>query len=270
MTTSIAQHDTAELAERYDRISESQFENGKKLIEALGIRQGDHVLDLGCGTGRLLEYVAVLVGKTGKAAGIDPAEHRIAIAKQRTRGFGHVELRIGSDHDLRDLPENSFDVVYINSVFHHIEGKDAKEAALLNIHRILKKGGRLGISDPDESSPSILRTVTREVLLSYSVPLEEEESLSPDDLKYLVKTTGFEIKTLDQISHTRYHETPWKVIESSEASHFGNYLSEVPEDLRDKVKAEIEEKLRSYQTGDGIHLTRTRLFLIAGKDSHIP
>jgi ubiquinone/menaquinone biosynthesis C-methylase UbiE len=269
MTKSIAQHDTAELAERYDRVSESQFENGKKLLDALKIKQGDYVLDLGCGTGRLLEYVAVLVGRDGKAVGIDPAEHRIAIAKKRTRTFSHVELIVGSDHDLREIPENTFDVVYINSVFHHIEGKAAKEAAVLNIHRILKRGGRLGIADPDESSPSIVSTVTREVLLAYGITPVEEESLNISDLRYLVTTSGFDIVTIDQITHTRYHETPRKVIESSEASHFGNYLLEVPEDLRDKVKAEIEEKLKAYQTHDGIHITRSRLFLIAKKDPKV-
>lgn len=266
MSKKIAQHDTIDLAERYDQVSESQIENGKKLITALQIKSGDHVLDLGCGTGRLVEYVVGIVGKTGNVVGIDPSEHRIAIAAKKVKKFSNVKLIIGSNNDLKGFSDNSLDIVYINSVFHHIEGKEGKEATLLNILRLLKPGGRLGIADPDPSSPSVLRTVTRETLLSYGINPVEEEALTISDLRYLVEISGFEIISIDQISHTRFHETPRKLIESSEASHFGDYLLEVPEDLREKVKNDIEEKLKSYQIGDGIRLNRSRLFLIAQKN----
>lgn len=61
------------LAEKYDKVSEGQFNNGLILIEKLGIKTGHNVLDIGCGTGRLTEYLSKIVGDEGRIYGIDPS-----------------------------------------------------------------------------------------------------------------------------------------------------------------------------------------------------
>jgi arsenite methyltransferase len=47
--------DSMQLAETYDRVGERQFNHGKQLISQLGLRPGQRVLDVGCGTGPLAE-----------------------------------------------------------------------------------------------------------------------------------------------------------------------------------------------------------------------
>jgi arsenite methyltransferase len=64
--------DSRELAEKYDELSESQFENGKRLLDRLGINTGQSVLDIGAGTGRLGFYVLEQIGPRGRFLGIDP------------------------------------------------------------------------------------------------------------------------------------------------------------------------------------------------------
>ncbi|MFN5718559.1 MAG: methyltransferase domain-containing protein, partial [Bradyrhizobium sp.] len=77
------EHDTPELARSDDEAGLVQFRHGKFLIGPLAIRSGEHVLDIGTGTGRLAEFVAGLVGPDGRVIGIDPLAGRIEIARLR-------------------------------------------------------------------------------------------------------------------------------------------------------------------------------------------
>jgi len=267
MPDNITEFDTAELAGRYDRVSDSQFGNGKDLLEVLGVGNGDRVLDFGSGTGRLAAYAAGLVGKTGQILGIEPSAHRVAVAREKIRYLPQVMFRIGSDRDLECLPDNSFDKAYMVSVFHHIRGLPAKEKALLNIYRILKPGGLLGISDPDKNSPSVLRSVTREVLVSCGIEPEDEESLGRDELRNYIHAAGFGIIALETFTDSYHFDDARRLIEFSEASHFGNYLREVPGDLQEQVRERIAEHLWKLQKPEGIDLVRTRLFCVAIKIS---
>ena len=72
------QLDNETLARDYDRISaQRQFIAGQRLVEELAITAGEHVLDVGCGTGLLAEHVAGLTGPTGYVLGNDPQPVRI-------------------------------------------------------------------------------------------------------------------------------------------------------------------------------------------------
>ncbi len=255
--------DTSLLAERYDCISNSQFENGVLLIKELGIKPGDRILDIGCGTGRLGEHVLKTIGKSGYLAGIDPSEHRIKIAQQKVRRFSNISFGLGSDRDLVNIPDNSFDAVYINAVFHHVADKST---ALSHINRILKPGGRLGISDPAKEFPSTIRKVTVEVLEIYGHATSlNDELVTADMLRSLIVSAGFRIIKLDNRQSIRHFDTPWHVIEFLEASDFGNYLSHIREDLRLKVKADIAAKLGEYQTEKGVEFTGNTVYAIAEK-----
>src|SRR5262245_28727188 len=119
MTTSF-EHDSRDLAETYDRVSDQQFEGGKRLVERLGLKEGAHVLDVGCGTGRLAQWIAERVGTTGVVAGIDPLDERIAIARSRS---SVVRFEVGQAEDLGAFEDASFDLVCMSSVLHWIEDK---------------------------------------------------------------------------------------------------------------------------------------------------
>jgi arsenite methyltransferase len=75
--------DSPELAAAYQEVSTHQFEHGKLLIDALNLSNGQRVLDIGAGTGRLGAYVAGLVGPSGYVIGIDPLPLRIEIARSK-------------------------------------------------------------------------------------------------------------------------------------------------------------------------------------------
>lgn len=257
-----AKFDNALLAERYDRISNSQFENGVFLIKELGIQTGDNALDIGCGTGRLGVHVLGIIGKNGHVIGLDPSEHRIKIAQQKVKAFSNASFKLGSDSTLNHFAGNSFDVVYINAVFHHIVDKSS---AITQIKRILKPGGRLGIADPAKEFPSTIRTITKEVLQPYELNSFNDELVTTNELQSLLVSTGFQIIKSNYRKNIRYYETPRHIIEFIEASDFGNYLSQVPEFLRASVKADIAAKLEKYQTEKGIEFTGYTNYVIAQK-----
>ncbi|WP_438043667.1 hypothetical protein [Sorangium sp. So ce128] len=80
--------DTPQLAQDYEvRSADRQFRHGKRLIAELGVRPGDHVLDVGSGTGLLAEHVAGLVGPTGKVH--HQPDGRAAIAFSQASSFGN-------------------------------------------------------------------------------------------------------------------------------------------------------------------------------------
>ncbi|MDD1702546.1 MAG: methyltransferase domain-containing protein [Methanoregula sp.] len=265
MTEKVANRDTPDLAEQYDQISNSQFDNGVQLLGELEIKKGDRVLDVGCGTGRLIEYIVKAFGNSVELVGLEPSEHRIKIAHKKVAAYPNVSFKTGSDRDLRNFPDNSFDIVYINSVFHHIPNTAAKAAALVYIHRILKSGGKLGISDPDKEVPGLLRDITKEVVESHGLRYAEEKLVSEKDLRMLLISSGFTIVTLNRITKTRYYPTSQDAIAFSEASNFGNYLSDVPDDQKDLVKSEIAEKLGRHISGKGVEHTLGRIRVIARK-----
>jgi len=107
------------------------------------------LLDIGTGTGRMLELVAP---RAAHAIGIDVSPEMLAIARNRLPGetLGHVQVRLG---DLYRLPftdagtgenEAGFDVVLFHQVLHYL---DDPGAAVAEAARVMTRGGRLLIAD---------------------------------------------------------------------------------------------------------------------------
>jgi ubiquinone/menaquinone biosynthesis C-methylase UbiE len=111
-----------------------------------GIRLGESVLDVGCGTGSLAILAGIAVGATGTAAGIDIAANMISAARRKAKGAGlTVDFRVASVESL-PYPDGSFDVVTSTMMFHHLPVQ-IKKRGLREIHRVLKKNGRFFLCD---------------------------------------------------------------------------------------------------------------------------
>ncbi len=111
----------------------------QRALGALNLPPGGALLDVGCGTGLLLE--TMLARKEAKVAGIDISPEMIRVAAERLGT--QAELRVG---DSEDLPweNDTFDAVTCTSSFHHYP-QPAK--ALREMNRVLKRGGQLVLAD---------------------------------------------------------------------------------------------------------------------------
>lgn len=113
---------------------------------ALGpIRPGEAALDLGCGAGFDAFVAAQLVGPSGRVAGIDLSPEMLAVAEagKVEGGFRRVEFRQAAVEAM-PFPDESFDVALSNGVLNLIPDKPA---ALREIFRVLRPGGRLQACD---------------------------------------------------------------------------------------------------------------------------
>ena len=109
------------------------------------LREGETVLDLGSGGGIDVILSAKRVGPTGVAYGLDMTDEMLALAQQNAReaGVTNVHFLKGIIEQI-PLPADSVDVVISNCV---INLSTDKAAVLTEIARVLKPGGRVGVSD---------------------------------------------------------------------------------------------------------------------------
>ena len=260
--------DTPDLAQKYEDLSDKQFEHGKILIADLAVKPGEKILDVGSGTGRLTEYVADIVGSEGVVFGVDPLSLRIAIAQPRARA--NLSFVIAPAENLSQFADASFDVVYFNSVFHWLEDK---HTVLAEAARVLVAGGRLGISAASKERPHTLQGVVREVLSREPFNQYGEEGFDGPLFKLdvaetiaLLNAAGFSVASAEIKTFTDYFDSPQTVIDFSSSSSFGNFLGKLPTEARPAAIAAIKTALEALRTSKGIELQRNVIFTIAVKN----
>jgi len=145
----------SDLAHFYDRVFGRAFVDSEhELIETLGLRPGQRVLEVGVGTGIALDayppYVRVL--------GIDPSNDMLEHARTKIREneWPHIELRQGDALNL-DLPDDSFDYV---CAFHVVTVVPDPLKMMGEMYRVCKPGGRIVILNHFRSDNPVLGFLT--------------------------------------------------------------------------------------------------------------
>lgn len=114
-----------------------------RLAELSGAEPGHRVLDVGCGTGYLTRRMAARVGPDGAVTGVDPSTPVLDYARRKKQRPGSAACTYQEGiAEALDLPDASFDAVVTSLMLHHLP-EDLRPAALREMRRVLRPGGRL-------------------------------------------------------------------------------------------------------------------------------
>jgi SAM-dependent methyltransferase len=254
-----------ELARRYDQISDPQFTHGRDLIDLLALKPSDQILDVGCGTGRLAAYALERLGAGGRIVGIDPEPARIDLA-QKLRD-PRLAFRLGRAEDLSSFTVPTFDIVYMNSALDHLTDK---ACAITEMHRVLKPGGRLGITTTVHDRPNEQRILMQKVsdaLLSGG--REAAPGVGMGEVRDLLQAGGLQTRVFELRTYVSSFEDVMQVIQFFDVNLRGQFLrGRKPEDieqLRRALDRAVTSTIPEARRRDGIQLERYILLAVAGK-----
>jgi arsenite methyltransferase len=155
-------------AERIEAMyrSEDAARRRRLVRAALAAAPGERVLDAGCGPGFYCAEIAAEVGPTGSVVGTDASPAMLSLAERRCAALANVELRAG---DALALPveDASADAAICVQVLEYVADVDA---ALAELRRVLRPGGRVLVWDVDWATLSVHgedRALTERVLAAW-------------------------------------------------------------------------------------------------------
>ena len=103
-------------------------------------KDGDIILDLGCGTGELSSYLAELVGAEGKVTGVDPDKERIQLARQSHKQVKNLSFLEGGSLTFPQIGLEPCDIIFSNYALHFMKNK---QQVFNNLFTSLKAGGKI-------------------------------------------------------------------------------------------------------------------------------
>jgi arsenite methyltransferase len=159
-----------------------------RVLEALALRPGERVLDVGVGPGLLAEDMARTVGEQGHVAGIDLAEPMLEMTRRRCAELAWTDFRLA---DAVKLPfaDESFDALVSTQVYEYVGDMDG---ALAEARRVLRPGGRIVVLDTDWDSvvwSTRDRSRMRRVLDAWDAHLHDPHL--PSTLRARLQRAGF-------------------------------------------------------------------------------
>ncbi|MFF3747148.1 class I SAM-dependent methyltransferase [Streptomyces kronopolitis] len=148
-------------------------------VAELGLREGDRVLDAGCGTGRALPALRSAVGPRGTVLGADLTPEMLAAAVRAGRG-GAARLLL-ADVTRLPLPDAALDAVFAAGLLSHLPHS---AGGLAELARVVRPGGRLALFHP----------VGRAALAARKGrPLTPDDLRAEPNLRPLLTAAGWEL-----------------------------------------------------------------------------
>jgi ubiquinone/menaquinone biosynthesis C-methylase UbiE len=137
--------DVPESIQRFESNGRDVYDHRNEIVEAVGLKPGITVADVGAGTGLFTRLFSPAVGATGKVYAVDIAKEFI----EHIENLAHDQkmdniVGVVCKQDSVELPPDSVDLVFICDVYHHFE---YPQKTMQSIYRSLKPKGQLVLVD---------------------------------------------------------------------------------------------------------------------------
>ena len=123
--------------------------SSKKILEHIGIKSGQRVLDFGCGEGNYTIPAARIVGKRGLVYGLDKDKHVLdqLMGKAKSLGLENIRTLAIPEGSKIGLDSESIDVVLLYDIVHYYyyPGKKERRKLLREVYRVLKPNAVLSL-----------------------------------------------------------------------------------------------------------------------------
>jgi len=151
-----------------EREGRDSYQKPEEVLEALGLRPGMDVADIGAGSGYFTRRAAPLVGPEGTVYALDIEEAFLERIREDAKALGLANVKtVLTPPDRPALPGDSVDLVLIVNTWHHI----ADPAPYLEaVHRVLRPGGRLvqidWVKEKTPFGPRMEHRISRKALVA--------------------------------------------------------------------------------------------------------
>jgi len=220
------------------------------LLELQPPRPGDRVLDVATGPGTVARQAAVLAGPEGHVTGVDvsPAMLGVARAWRPQDGAAPIEYIESSAAEV-PLPDSSFDVAYCQQGLQHMT---EPEAALREMWRLLKPGGRMAIAAWTSSPFQRFRQIVGQLVPNAGGHRPSDFGRDAAALKGLLAQLGFgdvQVQTRQLVS--TFEGGVSQALRLAEGTSVGPVLATLSEAQRAEVRAALTAALEQLAS-DGV------------------
>lgn len=255
----------AKWIEERDRTDRMLAPFGERMLDVAALRAGEHVLDIGCGTGATTVAAWQRVAPNGSVTGVDVSPAMLEAARARITAMAKPQIMlIAADAQTYAFPPHTADVAVSRFGVAHF---DETVTAFENLHDALRPGGRFVFAEWTSRAENEWMSLTEDAarqaipeLFGHRSAKHEHSGQLTDEqrLRTMLETAGFHIELFERhMDRLWVGSTPSEVLAWFQRIPEGRLLEALEPDARDRLLAMLRAELERRTDATGVYLAGT-------------